>query len=157
LGGREAADVDVPSLARSTTGYSGADLFNMVNTAAIEATKRNLKKITMRIIESAKESVVMGPERKSLIMTAETKKLTAYHEAGHALVSLHTKGTNPIVKATLMPRGDALGFVSYSPKDELLQTKETMLAFLDTCMGGRVSEELIFGPELATQGDLSRI
>jgi len=152
LGDNQAPDVDIESLAKSTIGYSGADLFNMVNTAAIEATKKNLKKITMNAIENAKETVKMGPARKSLVITPETKRLTAFHEAGHAIVALHTKGADPVTSATLMPRGGALGYVSFSPKDELLRSKESMMASLDISMGGRAGEELIFGPDQVTQG-----
>jgi ATP-dependent metalloprotease len=153
LGGRAAPDVNVESLAKSTTGFSGAELFNMVNIAAIEATKKNLTKIPMYMVESAKDHVMMGPERKAMVITPNTKKLTAFHEAGHALVGLYSpSGENEIVKATLVPRGHALGMVAWQPKEELLSSKEAYLARLDTAMGGRVAEELVYGPDKVTPG-----
>lgn len=153
LSGRAAPDVNVESLAKSTTGFSGAELFNMVNIAAIDATKKNLTKIPMYLIESAKDHVMMGPERKAMVITPSTKKLTAFHEAGHALVGLYSPcGENEIVKATLVPRGHALGMVAWQPKEELLSSKEAYMARLDTAMGGRVAEELVFGPEKVTPG-----
>jgi len=152
LSGRAALDVNLDSLAKSTTGFSGAEIFNMVNIAAIDATKRNLNKIPMHLIESAKDHVMMGPERKAMVISAETKKLTAFHESGHAIVGLHSPGENEIVKATLVPRGQALGMVAWQPKDELLPTKEAYIARIDTAMGGRVAEELIFGPNKVTPG-----
>jgi len=152
LDGRAAPDVNVESLAKSTTGFSGAEIFNMVNIAAIDATKKNFNKIPMHMIESAKDHVMMGPERKSMVITPETKKLTAFHESGHAIVGLYSTGENEIVKATLVPRGAALGMVAWQPKDELLPTKEAYLARIDTAMGGRVAEEIIFGAEKVTPG-----
>jgi len=104
------------------------------------------------MIESAKDHVMMGPERKSMVITPETKKLTAFHESGHAIVGLYSTGENEIVKATLVPRGAALGMVAWQPKDELLPTKEAYLARIDTAMGGRVAEEIIFGAEKVTPG-----
>jgi len=152
LAGRAAADVNYESLAKGTTGFSGAEIFNMVNIAAIDATKRNLTKIPMHLVEAAKDHVMMGPERRAMVISPETKNLTAYHESGHAIVGLYAPGENEIVKATLVPRGSALGMVSWQPKDELLPTKEAYLARIDTAMGGRVAEELVFGPNKVTPG-----
>lgn len=150
LGKHKAKDVDTDQLAKATVGFSGADLFNMVNTALIAAVKRNMFSVNNNLLIHAKETVQMGPERKSLTLTPETKKITAFHEAGHALISfVHKKS---IVKATLVPRGHALGMVSYLPKDEMLTKKEDLLNQLDTAMGGRVAEELIFGENKVTQG-----
>jgi len=106
----------------------------------------------MHLIETAKENVSMGPARKSLVISPETRSICAFHEAGHALVALKTPGAQKIVRATLVPRGPALGMVSYHHRDELMQTKEEMLANMDLAMGGRVAEELIFGPTKITQG-----
>jgi ATP-dependent metalloprotease len=149
---RAASDVNIEDLAKSTQGFTGADISNMVNVAAIEATKRNLTKIPMSLIRSALDTVSMGPARKSLAMAPEIKKLTAYHEAGHALVGLYSPGGNEIIKATLVPRGHALGMVAWQPKDELLNTKQDFISQIDMCMGGRVAEELIFGPDKITPG-----
>jgi len=152
LRGRSAKDVDMDILAKATPSLSGADINSLVNIAAIEATKRNLTKIPMSMLRSAMDHISMGPARKSLVMSAESKRLTAYHEAGHALVGIYTPGQLEIEKATILPRGQAAGFVSWLPKDEDLHTKEDMLARMDTCMGGRVAEELIFGPNKITPG-----
>jgi len=152
LAGRGAVDVDYETLARATPGMSGAEIFNMVNIAAIEATKRNLTKIPMSMIRSAMDHVHMGPARKAMVIRPETKRLTAFHEAGHALVGYYSPGSNEIVKATLVPRGHALGMVSWLPKDEHLTSKEDYVSQIDTCMGGRVAEELIFGPTKITPG-----
>jgi len=124
---RAAADVNAESLARDTTGFSGADIYNVVNTAAIEATKRDLTKIPMSLMMSAKDHVMMGPARKALAISAENRRLTAFHEAGHALVGLYSPGANEIVKATLVPRGHALGMVAWQPKDEYLNTKQDFI------------------------------
>jgi ATP-dependent metalloprotease FtsH len=149
-----ADDVDLDQLARSTMGFSGADIANMVNQAAIEAAKQKLTKVTSRLLDLARETISMGPARPTMAITPETKKITAYHESGHALIALLSEGVvgNEIIKATLLPRGRALGMVSYLPKDEMLRSKEAMLAELDIAMGGRVAEEMIFGPEKVTQG-----
>jgi len=152
LAGRNANDVDFEILAKGTPGMSGAEIHNLVNIAAIEATKRNLTKIPMSFIRSAMDHVAMGPARKALIIRPETKRLTAFHEAGHALVGYYSPGHNEIVKATLVPRGHALGMVAWLPKDEHLTSKEDYMSQIDTCMGGRVAEELIFGPSKITPG-----
>jgi cell division protease FtsH len=106
-----APDVDVEGLARGTPGFSGADLMNLVNEAALLAARRNKRLVTMAEFEDAKDKVMMGAERRTLVMTEEEKKLTAYHEAGHALVALHVPASDPIHKATIIPRGRALGMV----------------------------------------------
>jgi ATP-dependent metalloprotease len=142
-------------MAANTTGFSGAELFNMVNRAGIETVKRGLLRITQPILMDAQETLMMGRANKDTVMSSQTKQITAYHEAGHALVALYTKGANPIYKATILPRGPALGFVAHTRKDEHLLSKESMLAHLDVCMGGRAAEELIFGPDHVTQGAAS--
>lgn len=150
---RFSQDVNYDVLAGSTPGFSGADLENMVNWAAIEASKRRLTTISMHLLEEALLNVAMGRERKSLIMDDHTKRLCAYHEAGHALVALHTNGAFRIRKATLTPRGQALGMVSFLPDDNaLLTTRRQLIARMDTAMGGRAAEELIFGNDDITQG-----
>jgi len=148
---KKSGDVDLELLAKTTGGFSGADVGNMVNIAAIMAVKRKAKTITMDMLLAARDDVMMGPARKSLVLTPETKKLTAYHEGGHALVAL-TLGLQKIAKATLVPRGHALGMVSFFNKDEHLIPKEVLLAQLDTAMAGRVAEELIFGMDKITPG-----
>jgi len=152
LANRQTSEVDLNHFAKSTVGFSGADLFNMVNLAAIQATKQNKRQISQSLLYNAWESVMMGPERKSLMMTPEAKRITAFHESGHALVALYTKGDQQIIKATLLPRGHALGMVSYLPKDELFHTKEEMLGRIEIAMAGRAAEELIFGENRVTQG-----
>eukprot|EP01116_Phalansterium_solitarium_P020092 TRINITY_DN5822_c0_g1_i1.p1 TRINITY_DN5822_c0_g1~~TRINITY_DN5822_c0_g1_i1.p1 ORF type:complete len:725 (-),score=266.05 TRINITY_DN5822_c0_g1_i1:395-2569(-) len=152
LADRQSEEVNVEELSRATVGFSGADLFNMINTAAIEATKLNLTKVTMRLLRSALDHVAMGPHRKSMIISEQCRRNTAFHEAGHALVSLHTPGSTKINKATLAPRGQALGMVSSTPNDELQVGRHELLAQLDMAMGGRVAEELIFGKDKVTTG-----
>eukprot|EP00850_Spirogloea_muscicola_P016438 SM000133S26804 [mRNA] locus=s133:136737:142594:- [translate_table: standard] len=147
------ADIDVVSLARGTPGFSGADLANLVNIAAVRAATAGTEQIGIEQLEFAKDRILMGAERKSLALTEESRKLTAYHESGHAVVAIRTVGANPIHKATIMPRGTALGMVMQLPeKDETSVSKRQMLARLDVCMGGRVAEELVFGPDQVTSG-----
>ncbi|NDF11669.1 MAG: ATP-dependent metallopeptidase FtsH/Yme1/Tma family protein [Proteobacteria bacterium] len=151
-------DVDAKVIARGTPGFSGADLANLVNEAALLAARRNRKVVTMRELEEAKDKVMMGAERKSMVMSEEEKKLTAYHEAGHAIVSIHCPASDPIHKATIIPRGRALGMVMRLPeRDRLSVTKEKLEADLAVAMGGRVAEELIFGAEKVTSGASSDI
>eukprot|EP00270_Netrium_digitus_P002014 TRINITY_DN1225_c0_g3_i2.p1 TRINITY_DN1225_c0_g3~~TRINITY_DN1225_c0_g3_i2.p1 ORF type:complete len:273 (+),score=102.93 TRINITY_DN1225_c0_g3_i2:31-819(+) len=128
--------------------------------AAVKAAMEGQEKVAIEHLEYAKDKIMMGAERKSAALSEESRKLIAYHESGHAVVALHTRGANPIHKATITPRGDALGMVSQLPdKDETSQSKLQMLAELDVCMGGRVAEEMVFGPEHVTSGarsDLKR-
>lgn len=151
-------DVDLNILARGTVGFSGADLFNLMNQAAVKASVDGLNAVTMSVLEYAKDKIMMGAERKTAVITAETAKCTAYHEAGHALVAIMTDGATPIHKATIMPRGNALGMVTMLPEgDQTSQSLKQMHAFMDVCMGGRVAEELIFGEENVTSGAASDI
>ncbi len=153
-----ARDVDLSVVARGTPGFSGADLANLVNEAALLAARRNKRKVTAEDFDNAKDKVLMGSERKSMAMDEQEKKLTAYHEAGHAICSLHVKETDPIHKATIIPRGRALGMVQQLPeKDQYSYTRAKMLSRLIICMGGRVSEELKFGYYKVTSGASSDI
>ncbi|HEY1631490.1 MAG TPA: ATP-dependent zinc metalloprotease FtsH [Rhizomicrobium sp.] len=153
-----AQDVDPRTIARGTPGFSGADLANLVNEAALLAARRGKRVVTMSELEDAKDKVMMGAERRSMAMTEEEKKLTAYHEGGHAIVALNVKGSDPIHKATIIPRGRALGMVMRLPeRDQLSITREKMLADLCVAYGGRIAEELIFGHEKVTTGASSDI
>ncbi|CAN8252742.1 unnamed protein product [Cochlearia groenlandica] len=153
-------DVDVKAIARGTPGFNGADLANLVNIAAIKAAVEGAEKLSSEQLEFAKDRIVMGTERKTMFVSEDSKKLTAYHESGHAIVALNTGGAHPIHKATIMPRGSALGMVTQLPStDETSVSKKQLLARLDVCMGGRVAEELIFGQDHITTGassDLSQ-
>jgi cell division protease FtsH len=153
-----AQDVDPRTIARGTPGFSGADLANLVNEAALLAARRGKRVVTMSELEDAKDKVMMGAERRSMVMSEEEKKLTAYHEGGHAIVALNVKGSDPIHKATIIPRGRALGMVMRLPeRDQLSITREKMLADLCVAFGGRIAEELIFGHEKVTTGAMSDI
>ncbi|MEN3974810.1 ATP-dependent zinc metalloprotease FtsH [Emcibacter sp. SYSU 3D8] len=153
-----APDVEAKVIARGTPGFSGADLANLVNEAALLAARKNKKVVSMAEFEDAKDKVMMGPERRSMVMDEDEKRLTAYHEAGHALVGLKVSDTDPIHKATIIPRGRALGMVMYLPeKDKLSQTREQMHSRLAVMMGGRIAEELIFGYDKVTSGASSDI
>ena len=133
-----AKDVDLNVLARGTTGLSGADLYNLMNQAALKASVDGLNSITMAVLEYAKDKILMGAERKTAVITAETARCTAYHEAGHAVVAVLTEGAQPIHKATIMPRGSSLGMVTMLPEgDQTSQSYKEMLAFMDVAMGGR--------------------
>ncbi|CAL5323298.1 unnamed protein product [Camellia sinensis] len=148
-----AEDVDVKAIARGTPGFNGADLANLVNIAAIKAAVEGAEKLTAAQLEFAKDRIIMGTERKTMFISEESKKLTAYHESGHAIVAFNTEGAHPIHKATIMPRGSALGMVTQLPStDETSVSKKQLLARLDVCMGGRVAEELIFGQDHITTG-----
>lgn len=148
-----APDVDLKVLARGTPGFSGADLMNLVNEAALLAARRSKRIVTMAEFEDAKDKVMMGAERRTLVMGEEEKKLTAYHEAGHALVALHMEASDPIHKATIIPRGRALGMVMRLPeKDQVSLTRAKCYADLAVAMGGRMAEELIFGHDKVTSG-----
>jgi len=153
-----AGDVDNRVIARGTPGFSGADLMNLVNEAALIAARQNKRVVTMSDMEEAKDKILMGPERRSMVMSDEEKKLTAYHEGGHALVGYYTPGSDPIHKATIIPRGRALGMVMRLPEsDRLSVTRQKLRADLAVAMGGRVAEELIFGHEKVTTGASSDI
>lgn len=148
-----AEDVDIKAIARGTPGFNGADLANLVNIAAIKAAVEGAEKLTAAQLEFAKDRILMGTERKTMFISEESKKLTAYHESGHAIVALNTEGAHPIHKATIIPRGSALGMVTQLPSnDETSVSKKQLLARLDVCMGGRVAEELIFGQDHVTTG-----
>ena len=153
-----APDVVLNDIARGTPGFSGADLANVINESALLAARRNRKIITMQDMEDAKDKVMMGAERKSMVMKEEEKKLTAYHEGGHAIVSLYQPASDPIHKATIIPRGRALGLVMRLPtEDRFSETYEQMLANMAIAMGGRAAEEMIFGHDKVTSGASSDI
>ena len=153
-----APDVDLKTTARGTPGFSGADLMNLVNEAALLAARRGKRLVTMAEFEDAKDKVMMGAERRTLVMTEDEKRLTAYHEAGHAIVAFNVAATDPVHKATIIPRGRALGMVMQLPeRDKLSMSLEQMTSRLAIMMGGRVAEELIFGREKVTSGAASDI
>ena len=148
-----APDVDITVIARGTPGFSGADLANLSNEAALLAARRNKRLVTMQDFEDAKDKVLMGAERRSMVMTKKEKELTAYHEAGHALVGIFTPGNDPLHKVTIIPRGRALGVTMNLPeRDKYSETKTEMKAKLAMMFGGRVAEEIIFGKENITSG-----
>lgn len=155
---KAAPEVDCNVLARGTPGFSGAELQNMVNLAAIRAATMKQEHVTLETLEHAKDKLMMGSERRSAVIAPEVRKLTAYHEGGHAIVAFFTQGAHPIHKATIMPRGQALGLVHQLPKtDQVSVSLQQMKAELDVCMGGRVAEELIFGKDNVTGGASSDI
>ena len=148
-----APDVNARTIARGTPGFSGADLANLCNEAALLAARRNKRLVAMREFEDAKDKVMMGAERRSMVMTDEEKKMTAYHEAGHALVSINEAASDPIHKATIIPRGMALGMVMRLPeRDNYSYHRDKMHANLAVAMGGRVAEEIIFGHSKVSSG-----
>ncbi|SMX22732.1 ATP-dependent zinc metalloprotease FtsH [Boseongicola aestuarii] len=151
-------DVDLRIIARGTPGFSGADLANLVNESALMAARVGRRFVTMEDFESAKDKVMMGAERRSMVMTEDEKKLTAYHEAGHAIVGLNVPQHDPIHKATIIPRGRALGLVLSLPeRDQLSVTYTKYTSKIAMAMGGRVAEELVFGKENVTSGASSDI
>jgi len=156
-----ASDVDLAVIARSTPGFSGADLANLVNEAALRAARLNKMKVAMEDFEHAKDKVMMGSERRSLVLSDEEKTLTAFHEAGHALVAAIVPEADPLHKVTIIPRGMALGLTQQLPLEDRYTYKKTYLkANLKVLMGGRLAEELVFGPEQITTGagnDLERV
>jgi cell division protease FtsH len=152
------SDVKLRTIARGTPGFSGADLANLVNESALLAARKNKRVVTMVDVEEAKDKVMMGAERRSMVMSEDEKKLTAYHEGGHAIVALNEKVSDPIHKATIIPRGRALGMVMRLPeRDQLSITREKMYSDIAVAMGGRIAEELIFGHDKVTSGASSDI
>ncbi len=148
-----ANDVNARTIARGTPGFSGADLANLVNEAALLAARKSRRLVTQQEFEEAKDKVMMGAERRSMVMSEDEKKLTAYHEGGHALVGMHMKASDPIHKATIIPRGRALGMVMRLPeKDSYSLRRDQCLAHLAVAMGGRIAEEMIFGHDAVTTG-----
>ena len=151
-------DVKLRTIARGTPGFSGADLANLINESALLAARKNKRVVTMSDIEEAKDKVMMGAERRSMVMSEDEKKLTAYHEGGHAIVALNEQASDPIHKATIIPRGRALGMVMRLPeRDQLSISREKMHADIAVAMGGRIAEELIFGHDKVTSGASSDI
>ncbi|KAF7638705.1 AAA domain-containing protein [Meloidogyne graminicola] len=151
------SDCDINTLARGTTGFTGADIENMVNQAALKAATERSSRVTMKHLDEARDRILMGPARlKGLHADEEANRNTAYHEAGHTIVAIFTKHSDPIHKVTITPRGDSLGLTAHLPeKDHLQYTKGQLLAKLDVLMGGRVAEELIFGGNMVTTGSAS--
>ncbi|MBV5319749.1 MAG: ATP-dependent zinc metalloprotease FtsH [Chlorobium phaeobacteroides] len=144
------SDVDLTVLAKSSPGFSGADLANLVNEAALLASREGKEEITALDFEHARDKVLMGPERRSMYISDEQKKMTAYHEAGHVLVASYTKGSDPIHKVTIIPRGRSLGLTAYLPlEDRYTHNREYLLAMITYALGGRVAEELVFN-EIST-------
>lgn len=153
-----ASDVDIKTIARGTPGFAGADLANLINEGAIMAARFNQKMVTMKNLEDAKDKIMMGTERKSMIMQQSEKELTAYHEAGHAITAINSPNSDPIHKATIIPRGRALGLVMRLPEvDRFSVTRAKLLDDLVVAMGGRAAEEIIFGYEKVTTGASSDI
>ena len=148
-----AQSVNLEPIAKGTPGLSGAELSNIVNEAALLAARRNKAAVDMDDLDDAKDKVMLGLERRSMVLSEEERKLTAYHEAGHALVSLHVPGADPIHKVTIVPRGRSLGITHWLPEEDRHNyTKQFILSHLATAYGGRVAEELVFGPEKVTTG-----
>jgi cell division protease FtsH len=148
-----APDVDSRTIARGTPGFSGADLANLANEAALLAARKGKRLVAMKEFEEAKDKVMMGAERKSMVMTEEEKRATAYHEAGHALVSLHVEGCDPLHKVTIIPRGRALGVTWNLPeRDRYSMSMKQMKARLALCFGGRIAEQLIYGEDSLNTG-----
>lgn len=155
---RQAGDIDARTIARGTPGFSGADLANLVNEAALLAARKGKRMVSMQDLEEAKDKVMMGTERRSMVMSEDEKKLTAYHEGGHALVALHCPASDPVHKATIIPRGRALGMVMRLPeRDQYSISREKLHDNLAIAMGGRVAEEIIFGHDKVTSGASSDI
>jgi cell division protease FtsH len=148
-----APDVNARTIARGTPGFSGADLANLVNEAALLGARKGKRLVAMKEFEEAKDKVMMGAERKSMVMTEDEKKSTAYHEAGHALVSLHVPGCDPLHKVTIIPRGRALGVTWNLPeRDRYSMSMKQMKARLALCFGGRIAEQIIYGEDELNTG-----
>jgi len=153
-----AEGVEAKIIARGTPGFSGADLANLVNEAALLAARKGRRTVSMTEFEEAKDKVMLGSERRSMVMTDEEKRLTAYHEAGHAVVALHCPASDPIHKATIIPRGRALGMVMRLPEgDRISLARDKILADLRVACGGRIAEDMIFGESKITTGASSDI
>ncbi|MGH7072104.1 MAG: ATP-dependent zinc metalloprotease FtsH, partial [Acetobacteraceae bacterium] len=147
------SDVDPKVIARGTPGFSGADLANLVNEAALLAARIGKRVVAMAELEHAKDKVMMGAERRSLVMSEDEKRMTAYHEGGHALCALHEPECDPVHKATIIPRGRALGLVMSLPEgDRYSKSRSKLLAELTMAMGGRAAEEIVFGAEKVSNG-----
>ncbi|XP_055919041.1 ATP-dependent zinc metalloprotease YME1L [Eupeodes corollae] len=146
-------EIDIDILARGTSGFTGADLENMINQGALRAAIDGAESVTMKHLESARDKVLMGPERKARLPDEEANLITAYHEGGHAIVAYYTRESHPLHKVTIMPRGPSLGHTAYIPEKERYHvTRAQLLAMMDTMMGGRAAEELIFGIDKITSG-----
>ena len=146
-------DVDESTIARGTPGFSGAELENLINQAAVRASRNQQSKVSMLDFEWAKDKIMMGAERRSMVVQEKDKLMTAYHEGGHALVGLKTKGATPLYKITIMPRGPTLGVTHFLEEmDKISKTKAEFMAHIDVCMGGKVAEEIIYGPDNVTSG-----
>ena len=153
-----ADDVDITTLARGTPGMAGADLANLVNEAALLAVRRNHDRIYMMDLEDAKDKVMLGVERKSMVMKEDERRLTAYHEAGHAICAIKIKGNDPLHKVTIVPRGRALGLAFTLPEDDRVSiTRQQLEARLVMSYGGRTAEEIVFGRDRVTTGAASDI
>jgi cell division protease FtsH len=147
------SNVDIMAIARGTPGFSGADLSNLINEAALFAARGNKRKVSMYELEKAKDKIMMGAERHSMVMDENEKKLTAYHEAGHAIVGLSMPEHDPVYKVSIIPRGRALGVTMFLPEqDRYSHSKRRLESQLSSLFGGRIAEELIFGPESVTTG-----
>ena len=148
--------VDPATIARQTPGFSGAELENLVNQAAVHASRKKQKTVTILDFDWARDKILMGAERRSAVIQQKDRIMTAYHEGGHALVALFTPGADPLYKATIMPRGQALGITQMLPEmDEVSRSKKQYLASIDVCMGGKIAEELIYGEDEVTSGAAS--
>lgn len=146
-------EIDPSLLARGTPGFSGAELENMVNQAAVRASRLKASKVTMEHFDWAKDKIMMGAERRSAVIPLKERKMTAYHEGGHTLVGLYTEGHTPVYKVTIMPRGQALGITHYLPEgDQLSITKKQCMARIDAALGGKIAEEIVYGPDNVTGG-----
>ena len=146
-------DVDLSVIARGTPGFSGADLANLVNEAALYAAREDKKKVTMTELEKAKDKILMGTERTSMVMNEDEKRLTAYHEAGHAIVGLSMPDHDPVYKVSIIPRGRALGVTMFLPEeDRYSHSRQRLMSQLASLFGGRIAEELVFGLEKVTTG-----
>jgi cell division protease FtsH len=140
-------------IARGTPGFSGADLANLVNEAALLAARANRRTVRMEEFDKAKDKIMMGTERRSMVMSESEKKLTAYHESGHAIVGLLVPDHDPVYKVTIIPRGRALGVTMFLPEeDRYSYSKQRLMSQMKSLFGGRVAEELVFGPEYVTTG-----